>query len=53
MISSTPSRELYAPYDNPSVPLRELFDRVWGAVGSDGSGPEEEAGGLGSSGSLS
>ncbi len=53
MISPPPSRDLYASYDDPSVPLRELFDLVWGAGVSDGSGPEEEAGGLGSSGSPS
>ena len=53
MISSPPRRDLYAPYADPSVPLRKLFDRVWGAGGSDGSGPDEEAGGLGSSGSPS
>ncbi len=36
MISSTPSRDLYTSYDDPSVPLRELLARVWRAGDSDG-----------------
>lgn len=35
-ISSTPSRDLYASYDDPSVPLRELLARVWRAGDSHG-----------------